>query len=569
MHQADLNTRKSLYYQYQVYPFVAPPDVKQVTHHQVVIVGGGPVGLVTALNLARAGIRCVVITADQQVSEGSRALAFTRRSMEILQQVGASEQIEKEGLRWRYGNSIYRGQRVFRLDVPHDEDDRFYPLINLQQQIVEGQLVEMIEQEPLIDLRWGTRFVAMQQTADKATLTLDTPVGEYRMDADWVIATDGAKSAVRQSMKLRMEGDSYEGRFVIADIRVDLDLPTERLAFFDPAWNPGNTILLHREPYGIWRFDYHLPAGESPEEALAPERIATRVNEQLALMGYENMKWEMDWASIYSARAMTLPDYRHGRVLFAGDAAHMLPIFGVRGLNTGWQDAQNIAWKLALVIQGKAGMALLDSYSDERVGAAREIIDEASKSTRFMTPPTAGFRLLRDATLSLALTHEFVRPLLNWRTSRPHEYTDSILNAASDDSALFSAGPAKGATARNIRLGENDYLFDHLDLSFHLFYFCESGGLPQNLADEIDAVAASGIAVGVVVFSRTPESFPSDSRAILIDDSSGHIHRKYGVEHGTGVYLLRPDQHVCARWIAPDAGQLRQAFQQVLQVKGN
>jgi 2-polyprenyl-6-methoxyphenol hydroxylase-like FAD-dependent oxidoreductase len=182
-----------------------------------------------------------------------------------------------------------------------------------------------------------------------------------------VVACDGARSALRQLQGLALEGDSYHGRFVIADIRVDLPLPTERLAFFDPPWNPGNTVLMHREPQGIWRIDYQLPAGETPEQALDPASLKARIDAQLASVGFAGAPWEMDWCSVYSARALTLPDYVNGPVVYCGDAAHLLPIFGVRGANTGFQDAQNLAWKLAAVVQGRAPMALLHSYSTERV----------------------------------------------------------------------------------------------------------------------------------------------------------------------------------------------------------
>ena len=202
---------------------------------------------------------------------------------------------------------------------------------------------------------------------------------------------------------------------------------------------------MHREPHGIWRVDYQLPPGEKPEDALRPESLKARIDAQLAMIGFGGTPWEMDWCSVYSARTMTLPDYVVGRVLFTGDAAHLLPIFGVRGANTAFQDAQSLGWHLAYTAKGLGAGKLMANYSAERVGAAREIIQEAGKSTRFMTPPPGGFTLLRDAVLSLSLTQEFVRPLYHWRTSRPHEYTGSQLNSRGDDDALFSAGPAHGA----------------------------------------------------------------------------------------------------------------------------
>jgi 3-(3-hydroxy-phenyl)propionate hydroxylase len=171
--------------------------------------------------------------------------------------------------------------------------------------------------------------IGVEQNEDLARVDIDTPQGPYTLDTEWLVAADGGRSPIRTAMNLQMEGASYEGFFVIADIKIDLPLPTERLAYFDPDWNPGNTILMHREPHGIWRVDYQLSAGETPEQALQPESLKARIDAQLAMIGHAGARWEMDWCSVYSARTLTLPDYVHGRVLFTGDAAHLLPIFGV------------------------------------------------------------------------------------------------------------------------------------------------------------------------------------------------------------------------------------------------
>jgi 3-(3-hydroxy-phenyl)propionate hydroxylase len=480
MHQPFAEPRRSIYYQYQVHqPWLASRHPGEQSH-PIVIVGTGPVGLTTALEIARHGQRCVVLESELQVSEGSRAIVFTRRSMEILQQVGVAQRVTETGLPWCYGNSIYRGQRVFRMENARADDDRFFPMINLQQQYLEEYLVDAVQANPLIELRWGNRVNKVEQKGEQALVEVDTPEGSYELRADWLVACDGARSGIRTAMNLLMEGASYEGRFVIADIRIDLPLPTERLAFFDPTWNPGNTILMHREPHGIWRVDYQLPAGEDPEDALRPESLKARIDAQLEMIGFGGTPWEMDWSSVYSARALTLPDYVHGRVIFAGDAAHMLPIFGVRGANTGFQDAQGLGWRLALVAKGAASAALLQSYSSERVGAAREIVEEAGKSTRFMAPPSRGFRLLRDAVLSLSLSQPFVGPLYHWRTSRPHEYGNSPLNSMGDDNLLFKAGPGHGAPPLNVRFAPDSYLLDHLGGGFDLLYFTSGKAIPPN-----------------------------------------------------------------------------------------
>lgn len=560
MHRPDTEPRHSIYYRYEVHAPWLPARHGAQPRATVVIVGSGPAGMVAALELARHGVPSVVLESELQVSLGSRAIVFTRRSMEILQQVGVADRMTKAGLPWRFGNSHYRGRRVFRMEAPYDPDDRFFPMLNVQQQYLEEYLVDACAAEPLIDFRWGNKLVGIVQHVDHAVLTVDTPDGEYTLETTWVVAADGGRSPLRAMLDLKLEGASYEGFFVIADIRVDLPLPTERLAFFDPDWNPRNTVLMHREPQGIWRVDYQLPAGETPEQALQPESLKTRIDASLAMVGHEGARWEMDWASVYSARTLTLPDYRAGRVLFTGDAAHLLPIFGVRGANTAFQDSQSLGWHLAYVVKGLAGERLLSNFSAERVGAAREIIDEAGKSTRFMTPPTSGFQLLRDAVLSLSLQHAFVRPLYHWRTSRPHEYTHSMLNATGDDDALFTAGPARGAPPRNIRLGADDFLLDHLGGGFDLLYFTTGDAIPAPLRAVVDELRARGVAVRISAVG-TASALGADQ---CFADVDGHFRARYGVGSTGAAYLLRPDQHVCGRWVTLDATRLRAAFDTAL-----
>ena len=543
MHQPDIQARASLYFPYQVYPYFASKEATRAAADTVTIVGAGPIGMTLALSLAKMGIKSVILTAEQQLSAGSRAIVYTKRSMEIMQHIGIAAPLLEKAYPWTAGNSIYKGKVCFRMDAPVGEHDQFYPLNNLQQNYLEQLFVDAIAKNPLIELRWGNKVIAALQSDDDVVLTIDTPEGEYQHTSAWVVAADGGRSPIREDMGLRMEGDNYEGRFVIADIRIKLPYPTERLAYFSPDWNPGNTILMHRQPDDIWRFDYQLSTDVTPEEALKPENLCKAVQDQLDMIGFGDLEWEMDWSTVYSARALTLADYVHGRIIFAGDAAHLLPIFGVRGANTGFQDAMDLAWKLAGVVQGWAKPEAVHTYTSDRVGAAREIIGEAGKSTRFMAPPSAGFRLLRNAVLSLSLEHEFVRPLYHWRTSRPHAYTKSAWNSVNDDNANMPQDSENGALLPNFKFENGAYLNDYLAGQFSVVVF--AAAIPAGIQAEVAALKAAGVPVHIIAVSESASVAGAD---VSLQAASAALQQRFQLQNQE-VYLVRPDQHVCGRWL--------------------
>lgn len=558
MHQPNTRKRRSVFYDYNIFPFVRPPELDgKGERKQVVIVGAGPIGLVSALLLAKWGVSSVVLEAEAQVSEGSRAAAFTRRSQEILQLAGAIDPFLENGLEWNSGRAYYKGREIHHMVIPHDEDDRYKPVLNNSQQYWEEYLIGFCDQSDLIDLRWQSKFVALEDGDDGVMVTVDTPEGEYDLEADWLIACDGGRSEVRRFLGLRMDGAGFEGKFVITDFKAPgMDLPTERKVFFDPPWSKGNNILVHRQPNDLWRFDYRIPDGEDAEYALAPETIAERIRLIMEMLD-RDVPWELDWATIYSANTKTLADYRHGHVLFAGDAAHLLPVFGVRGANTGLQDAENLAWKLALVETRGASTALLDNFSRERVKAAYEICDEAGKSTRVMDPPTRGYRVMRQVLLSFSLTEDFCRELLNWRTSRPHEYLDSTINAPDDDDSRFAAGPRNGTVARNVKLADDRYLFDEFAFRFQLLVFSKPGG-DAAAGDHGVLRPASRDLVNIIAIGA-----PLAGADVTVSEGYERVFAKYGIEDA-GMYLLRPDMHVCGRWQSVDLGRIDVELERIL-----
>ncbi|HKR42144.1 MAG TPA: FAD-dependent oxidoreductase [Paraburkholderia sp.] len=542
---------------FKPYPFEAKqyaarlPELeggRETQRHAVTIVGGGPVGLAIALGLAKHGVRSVLIEADESVCYGSRAICISRRSLEIIERLGALDGFLAKGLPWTGGRSFYRDDEVLHFTMPQDENQKLPPMVNLAQYHIEQFLLDAAERHAdFIDIRWCTKVTALQDDALGATLSLSTPAGDYTAQTDWLIAADGGRSTVRESLGLKLQGTSYEGRYVIVDILLDSARPTERLAYFDPASNPGSTVLVHKQPDNVWRIDYQLRDGEDADEAIKPENVMPRVQSLLDMMG-EKASWSPVWITIYKANALSLERYRHGRVLFAGDAAHLVPIFGVRGANSGIDDADNLAWKLAYVVKGLASDALLDSYSDERVYAAHENLSYGTKSTEFMAPPSFAFDLMRTAVLSLAREHAAVRSLINPRQTSAIAYTASPLNAASD---AFANGSAPGTALPECPLtivdqagAREGHVTDLIAPSFTAFYFSEDGATPAPIAALETTLAARALPFALVPLTQRQ---PGDAARRSGWDRTGRLFPMYGAKPGT-LYLVRPDGHVLGRW---------------------
>jgi 3-(3-hydroxy-phenyl)propionate hydroxylase len=560
------------------YPVRIPPlnGRTDARRHAVAIVGGGPVGLSAALGLARQGIASVLIEADDSVCSGSRAICISRRSLEIIERLGAIDAFLEKGLPWTGGRSFYRDAEVLHFTMPQDENQKLPPMINLAQYHIEQFLLDAALQQPdLIDIRWQTRVTAVMAASDEGsgvTLQIETPEGGYALEADWLLACDGGRSAVRDALGLQLQGTSYEGRYVIVDILLASQRPTERLAYFDAPCNPGSTVLVHKQPDNVWRIDYQVRDGEDPDEAVKPENVLPRVQSLLDMMG-ERGDWAPIWITIYRANALTLERYRHGRVLFAGDAAHLVPIFGVRGANSGIDDADNAAWKLAYVIKGLAGDSLLDSYSSERVAATHENLGYGTKSTEFMAPPSFAFELMRTAVLGLAAKHEGVRSLINPRQSSAITYADSPLNAPNALNESWRAGPAPGAVLPEcpvtvLRDGRETvgHLTDLVGPGFSALHFSEDGKPVESLDAFAGAMREKGVPLQIVRLSRV-RAGDVPGPGPCVRDHTGRLFDLYGAECGS-VYLVRPDGHVAGRWHAPDAATLALAVERVLHPAG-
>ncbi len=539
-------------YQYPRYPFVPPPELGGSAHHPVVIVGAGPIGIALAIDLARKGVPSVVLDDDDTVSVGSRAICWAKRSLEILDRLGCGERMLAKGVTWNVGKVFFRDdpEPIYSYNLLEDRGQHYPAFINLQQYYAEEYLVDAAARHAGIDLRWKSEVVAASRDAGGARLRVRTPAGDYELTCDWLVACDGSRSPVRGMLGLECRGQTFQDHFLIADIRMRADFPAERWYWFDPPFNPDYSALLHMQPDDVWRIDFQLGWNIDREYELKPENVGRRIR---AMLG-ENAKFEYEWLSIYTFRCQRLERFVHDRVIFAGDSAHLVSPFGARGANGGIQDADNLAWKLALVLRGAAPAALIDSYDAERVCAADENIRNSTRSTDFITPKSGASRLFRDATLELARQHAFARRLVNsGRLSLPAVLRDSRLNTA--DADAFGGKLCPGAPCVDAPVaaatGTGPFL-RHVGEDFTGVWFAQGD---EPMPEALRALEGDDVPVRIRVVR--PPGAPSAAAADLTD-TEGLLATHFDARPGT-FYLLRPDQHVSARWRVFDPGRVRAA----------
>lgn len=518
----------------------------------VVIVGAGPVGLSTAIDLAQQGGRVILLDNDDTVSSGSRAICFAKRTLEIFDRLGCGDRIVEKGISWNVGKVFLQDELIYTFNLLPETGHARPAFINLQQYYVEGYLVERAMQLENLQLRWKSNVIGLTQHADHAELQVETPDGSYALKAQYIVAADGARSTMRNLLGLDSRGRTFKDRFLIADVKMKASFPTERWFWFDPPFHRNQSVLLHRQPDNVWRIDFQLGWDADPIAEKAPERVIPRVK---ALLG-EDVEFDLEWVSVYTFSCLRMDSFQHGRVLFAGDSAHGVSPFGARGANSGVQDADNLAWKLRLVVNGDAPPALLDTYASEREYAADENILNSTRATDFITPKSAVSRLFRDATLKLAKDCVFARRLVNsGRLSVPAVLSQSPLNTPDDPAHAFSCAMVPGAVCADAPVavdGKNAWFLHQISSGqFTGVYFCE---LQEDIGETTKRLAAlANLSVGVRPLIVAPRgmTLPMTAEIEVVEDVEGIVTARFDARPGT-FYLLRPDQHVCARWRALD-----------------
>ena len=544
-----------------VHPRFAPrvaPRLAPGARHPLVIVGAGPIGLAAAIDCAQHGLSVVLLDDDDTVSVGSRGLCYAKRSLEVLERLGAGEAVLRKGVTWNTGRVFHRDREVYSFELLPEPGHAMPGMVNLQQYYLEQYLVDRAQQLPGIALCWKNRVEGVEALADGVRLRVAGPQGEYTLEADWVIAADGARSPVRKMLGLDAEGKVFNDRFLIADVSMHAQFPAERWFWFDPPFHPGQSVLLHRQADEVWRIDFQLGAGADPELERQPERVIPRIRAMLDHQGYQQAHFDLEWVSVYTFQCRRMRSFRSGRVLFAGDAAHQVSPFGARGANSGLQDVDNLAWKLAWVLHGLAPESLLDSYDAERAAAADDNIGNSTRATDFITPRTDTARRYREATLQLAVHHPFARALVNsGRLSTPTHLWDSSLNTPDTqdfDCVLRPGSPLADAPVEVD--GQADWLLRHTGGDFTLLLFTDRA---ESLRETVQALRELGdgpVTPRLLVLAEQPGRLEGLQ---VLHDARHLAAERCDAREGTA-YLIRPDQHVAARWRRVDAASVRAAL---------
>lgn len=530
-------------YTYPEYAYTPSDEQRSGTlkRHPVVIIGAGPIGLTQALDLACRGVPSVILDDNNTVSIGSRAVCYAKRPLEIWDRLGMGEEFAAKGIQWQVGKVFFRDELAYSFDLLPEAQHKMPAMINYQQYYLEERLVQACQASPLVDLRWKHKLLAVEQHGAAATLTVETPDGIFKLEADWVVAADGANSDTRRLIGADFTGQFFQDRFLIADVVMKAAFPTERWFWFDPPFHRNQSVLLHKQCDNVWRIDFQLGWDADPNEEKKPEKVLPRIQ---AMLG-PDVEFELEWVSVYQFACRRIDQFRHGRVIFAGDAAHQVSPFGARGANTGVQDCDNLSWKLKAVLDGDAPLALLDTYHEERAFAADDNLAHSTRATDFITPKSRSSLRLRNAVLELARSEPFARPLVNsGRLSTPTPYVQSSLNTP--DSAAFAGAMRPGTNCADApiqRGGRDAWLLNQLGQGFVLLSF----GPAQPVT--VGKITAQVLEVGKDIM-----------------DKQGVLTARYDGQPGT-VYLIRPDQHVAARWRAFDPAQVQAALRRCLKLQ--
>jgi 3-(3-hydroxy-phenyl)propionate hydroxylase len=532
-------------YELPVYPFVEPAELRgKIGRHAVVVIGAGLAGLTAACDLALRGVPVVVLDEDDTVGvrgASSRGICYAQKSLEIFKRLGIFDRIAARGVSWSVGRTLAGNDEVFTFDLkslPSFDASEQPPFINLQQFYIEWYLVDRIYDLGTVDLRWKNKLIGCEQRRDVTVLQVETPAGRYELETRWVIDCSGSHSPLRSILNVPVQTEHVVDRWCISDVRFRNRPPAERWTWIHAPFNDDRAVWQHLMADDVWRLDYQMAPDADPEQFSQPAIVADRLRRQFG----PGVDYELVWIGPYSYRSQCLETFRVGRVFFAGDAAHVMSPFGARGGNSGIQDADNLGWKLGLVLEGKAPEKLLDSYDIERRAAATQNIRITTRTARFLSPQAPMERVFREAVVSLAREYAFARGFVNTgRLSSPTDYADSPLNV----------GPGGGRSVQNVALtlpdGRRGDLVELVELAAYRVLGLITQPVDRYFAQELELLEERY----PVRFFRVQTDEGETSAFPTLIDAEDRVAAELGTD-GPCTCLLRPDLHLAG--LLDDAG---------------
>ena len=528
---------------------------------KVMVLGNGPVGQTAALLLARWGIPVTILDARAERDPiGSKAICQQRDVLEVWESVGVGRQVAEEGVTWDTARTFYQDKELFAQPFRDKGQSPFPPFVNISQTRTEELLAAKIAAEPLIEEVWGHEIQEVVQDERSVTVRCSCLNGEQaEIVADYAIAALGSKAReLRRQLGVTFDGRSFEDKFLICDIRADIPgWATERRFYFDPEWNPGRQVLIHPCPDSTFRIDWQVPGDYDLEAEEASGALDARIRQVIGDKDYEIV-----WKSVYRFHARLASRMRVGRVLLAGDCAHIVSPFGARGLNSGVGDAENAAWKLTSVLRGNADEALLESYDVERRAAAIENLQVTEATMDFLVPQNEEQLAERLAKLERAVGDPAASTYVDsGRLAEPFWYVDSPLTTPDPDRP-FTGRPPKGEVPDPVP----GVLMPDVPVT-----------VPGIRADRIRELARYGI-----LLLTGPEVDTESVRATALDaiTSPLRIHRLEDID-ATGllgqalkprpsdVWIVRPDSHISAVVDGADPRALREALRNTIAAPGS
>lgn len=535
------------------FAFVPPPELSAAPGaagaaaaklYPVVVVGGGLTGLTAACDLAQRGVEVILLDEDNTVGvrgASSRGICYAQKSLEVFKRLGIFQRIKDKGVEWSVGRTLAGNDEVYSFDFSNQATNNFSaqpPFINIQQFYIESFLVDRINQLDPRLIRWQNRLVGITQDDQCARLEVETPAGRYSLKAQWVVDATGLHSPIREAFGLKTDRADGTDRWCISDVRFKEKKPIERWTWIEADFNDGRAVWQHLMADDVWRLDYQMSPDSDPEVISSQAVVADRLRRHLG----EDVDFDLVWVGPYGYRSHLMQTMRHKRVLFAGDAAHVMNPFGARGGNSGIQDSDNLGWKLALVLKGRASPQLLDSYHDERHEGAQNNVAITDRTARFLAPRTPAERMIRNAAIELARHYPFARSLVNTgRLSTASTYTRSPLNV----------GEGAGVSVQNVPLPRYDDLVGVMaQAQGNLLVIAPN----VTTASSVEARRLTDeYAVRFALLGGTPAGW------LGIEDAQGKLAKALNLSSGK-LAIVRPDLHLAG---LSTTGQLETKLRQM------